>query len=137
MKNISLLPRLSEKTYGLSERRVYVLDVPKNSNKLIIKQAVESQFDVKVSHVNIANISGKAKRTVSKNGRRVAKGRDSDVKKAYVTLSDGFSLPFFQAIEEEEKQTEKLQQEFEKQENESSKPKRRSPRLKKDSEVKK
>lgn len=137
MKSLSLLPRLSEKTYGLSERRVYVVDVPKNANKLIIKQAVEAQFDVKVSHVNIANISGKAKRTVSKNGRRVAKGRDSDVKKAYVTLREGFSLPFFQAIEEEEKQSEKLQQELEKQQDELSKPKRRAPRLKKESEEKK
>ncbi len=81
-KHIALKPKLSEKT-------------------------VEEQFEVTVTEVNIINSKGKAKRSVSKGGRRVAKGREAASKKAYVTLAEGNSLPFFAAIEEaEEKQTE-------------------------------
>jgi len=124
-KNIDLIPRLSEKTYGLSNNRVYIVDVNKSSNKITIKKAIESQFDVVVSKVNIANIGGKAKRNISKNGRRVSPGKDIDIKKAYVTLAEGSSLPFFNAIEEEEKKSEKIQQEIDKQQDKENKPKKK------------
>lgn len=124
-KNVHLLPRLSEKTYGLSSSRVYVVDIERNVNKHTVKRAVEMQFDVKVIKVNLTNIGGKAKRSVSKNGRRTSNGRDNDVKKAYVTLAEGFSLPFFAAVEEEEKQAEKVQAEITKQQAAEAKPKRR------------
>ncbi len=120
-KRISLLPRLSEKSYGLSQNRVYVIDVDKSANKLSIKRAVEESFDVKVFSVNLTNIAGKAKRSSSKNGRRIAKGKDKDVKKAYVTLKESYSLPFFDAIEEEDKKSEKVQAEIEKQQQKEEK----------------
>ena len=63
-------------------------------------RAVASQFDVTVTDVNIANVKGKAKRTISAKGRRVSKGRQNDVKKAYVTLKVGDKLSIFAAIEE-------------------------------------
>src|SRR3546814_19411479 len=59
------------------------------------------QFSVTVTSVNTAVTKGKAKRTVRKGGRPVA-GRQSDFKKAYVTLKEGDSIPVF-ASEEEEK----------------------------------
>ena len=34
---INLLPRLSEKTYSLSNSRVYVVDVPKNAKNLLVQ----------------------------------------------------------------------------------------------------
>jgi ribosomal protein L23 len=46
---------------------------------------------------------GKAKRTVRKGGRP-AQGRESDFKKAYVTLKEGDSIPLFAAGEEEVKE---------------------------------
>ena len=105
--NIVLKPKLSEKTYAQSLNRVYAFEVPRDVNKHTVARAVEAQFDVKVTEVNIINSKGKAKRTISKGGRRVANGREAAVKKAYVTLAEGNSLPFFAAIEEaEEKQTE-------------------------------
>ena len=125
-KSTTLLPVLSEKTYGQSEKGVYVVRVNKTINKTSVKRAIESQFDVKVASVNIVNVKGKAKRTISKNGRRVARGRDNDTRKAYVTLQSGHSLPFFSAIEEEEKQSEKLQEEMAKQIEKEEKPKKRS-----------
>lgn len=109
-KQTLLKPRLSEKTYTLSTSRVYVFDVPKVANKHEVARAVAEQFEVKVTDVRITNIAGKAKRTISLSGKRVAQGaggKQVDKKKAYVTLAEGQSLPFFAAVEEaEEKQAE-------------------------------
>jgi large subunit ribosomal protein L23 len=115
-RNITLRPRLNEKTYGLSERRVYVFDVEKEVNKHSIARAVESQFEVKVLEVNTAVAKGKTKRVVSVSGKRYtnSQGKRSDVKKAYVTLAEGQSLPFFEAIEEEEQQEQATQEKFDK-----------------------
>lgn len=104
-KHIALKPKLSEKTFALSAKRVYAFEVPVDVNKHTVARAVESQFEVKVTEVNIMNRIGKAKRTLTKGGRRSAAGREAATKKAYVTLAAGNSLPFFNAIEEaEEKQ---------------------------------
>lgn len=100
-KTILLKPRLSEKTYGQSQQRVYVVDVAKDVNKHTVARAVEAQFEVKVTNVNITNIPGKAKRTISILGKRMSNqnGTRSGVKKAYVTLAEGYALPFFDAVE--------------------------------------
>jgi len=108
-KTIILQPRLSEKTYAQSTERVYTMLVPRDANKHTVARAVEAQFDVKVTDVNITNYKGKAKRSISQNGRRVANGRDNAFKKAYVTLAEGSSLPFFAAIEEEQEKEAKAQ----------------------------
>lgn len=115
-KTITLRPRLSEKTYAQSESRVYVVQVPQGVNKHVIAESVESQFDVKVDKVNIANIPGKVKRTISISGKRVsnANGRRSDIRKAYITLAKGHSLPFFAAVEEEEQKERDAQAQIDK-----------------------
>jgi large subunit ribosomal protein L23 len=130
-----LKPRLSEKAYGLSQlRNTYVVDVPGTANKHTVARAIESQFDVKVIKLNLTVIKGKAKRTVKKNGKATP-GRESNTKKAYVTLLAGQSLPFFNAIEEEqEKQTKtsetlaKAAEKIEKKEKKTEKAEKR-PRL--------
>ena len=137
-KSIILRPRLSEKTYGLSESRVYVVAVPANVNKHTVARAIESQFDVKVAKVNILNVKGKAKRIISISGKRMvnADGRRNDIKKAYVTLKEGYGLPFFEAIEEEEAKEENVQKQIDKaaakQAAKESKPRRGFRRKKKD-----
>ncbi|HEX7633556.1 MAG TPA: 50S ribosomal protein L23 [Candidatus Saccharimonadales bacterium] len=115
-KSLTLRPRLSEKTYGLSAARVYVVEVPASANKHTVARAIEAQFEVKVAKVNITNITGKAKRTISITGKRMvnSNGKRSDIKKAYVTLAEGNSLPFFAAIEEEEQSEQKAQEQFDK-----------------------
>ena len=134
-KTITLRPRLSEKTYGLSEHRVYVLEIPVGTNKHSVARAVEAQFEVKVAKVNIANIPGKSKRIMSLTGKRVknADGHRNDIRKAYITLADGHSLPFFNAIEEEEQKEEELQTKVDKaaskQAAKAEKPTRRGFRL--------
>ena len=115
-KSIILRPRLSEKTYAQSENRVYVVEIPKEINKHTVARAIEAQFEVKVANVNVANIPGKAKRTMSVTGKRYlnSEGKRTDLKKAYVTLVEGYSLPFFAAVEEEEAKEEKVQAQVDK-----------------------
>ena len=137
-KTITLRPRLSEKSYSLSTSRVYVFDIPKGINKHSVAGAVEAQFDVKVSTVNVANIPGKPKRTVSITGKRSknSTGKRNDIRKAYVTLMDGYSLPFFAAVEEaavQEKATQaKVEKAVAKQVDKAAKPARRGLKLKKE-----
>lgn len=104
---IVLKPRLSEKAYGVSQlRNTYVFDVEGDTNKHSVARAVAEQYSVTVTAVRVVNLKGKTKRTIRKGGRPVA-GRQSDVKKAYVTLLAGDTLPIFAAIEEADaKQTE-------------------------------
>ncbi len=116
MKTLALQPRLTEKTYGLSSAKnaVYCFDVDASANKHGVKRAVEAQFEVGVESVKILNQKGKAKRTIAKKGRKVYAGREALAKKAYVTLAAGQNLPFFEAIEEEEKKQEQTQAKMEK-----------------------
>jgi large subunit ribosomal protein L23 len=116
-KSLDLRPRLSEKTYGLAEqKRVYVVEVPLGANKHAISRAVEAQFEVKVIKVNVVNVAGKSKRVFSITGKRVrnANGKRNNIKKAYVTLAEGNSLPFFAAVEEEAEKEHATQEKFDK-----------------------
>ncbi len=100
--SLVLKPRVSEKAYGLSQlRNTYVFDVERAANKHTIARAVAAQYGVTVIEVNTVNATGKPKRSVRK-GARPSVGHTSDVKKAYVTLKAGDSLPIFAAIEEAE-----------------------------------
>jgi large subunit ribosomal protein L23 len=74
---------LSEKTNQFSNDGRYVFRVAKNANKITVKKAVESVYDVHVANVNILNTPGKVRR----QGRTY--GRTSDWKKAIVTLKPG------------------------------------------------
>jgi large subunit ribosomal protein L23 len=106
-KTIVLKPGLSEKAYMLSEaKNTFVVLVPTSASRDLIAKAVQAQFNVTVTNVNIVNVKGKTKRTVRKNGRPVM-GKRSDVKKAYVTLKAGDKLPFFAEIEEALEKAEK------------------------------
>lgn len=104
-KAIVLKPRMSEKAYAMSQTGVYVFDVPGSANKHEIARAVQAQFSVTVEGVTIANIKGKKKRSARKGARPVM-GTRSDIKKAYVTLKEGDTLPIF-ATEEDEKKADK------------------------------
>ena len=104
-KAMTLKPRVSEKSYALSQaHNVYVFQVPGDSNKLTVKKAVAAQFDVTVTGVKIANVKGKTKRTVRKGGKQNF-GKRPDVKKAYVTLLAGESIAIFAT--EDDKKTDK------------------------------
>jgi ribosomal protein L23 len=100
-KTMPLKPRLSEKTYAQSEAlNVYTFEVPEDATKLTIADAVKAQYDVAPLKVRIAAVAGKSKRTYKKSTRSSVTGMRSGIKKAYVTLKEGDTLPIFAAVEE-------------------------------------
>ena len=79
-------PAITEKSTLASEQDKVVFNVARTATKPEIKAAVEALFKVKVTAVNTLIRKGKVKRF------RGIKGRQGDVKKAIVTLADGYSI---------------------------------------------
>jgi large subunit ribosomal protein L23 len=79
-------PVLSEKSTIATEQSKVVFNVLKSATKPQIKAAVEALFKVKVTGVNTLVRKGKVKRF------RGIVGKQSDVKKAIVTLAEGQSI---------------------------------------------
>ncbi len=93
---VELVPRISEKTFAQSkDLNVYVFNVPSQANKMDVKAAVEKQFRVTVTKVNVVVAKGKVKRSVQKR-KQPTDGIRKDAKKAYVTLKKGDSIPVFE-----------------------------------------
>ena len=85
-------PLVTEKGTRLKEKKgVYIFAVDKNANKNLIKQAVEKNFNVKVSKVATLIMHGKTRRV------RLMTGERSDWKKAYVTLKQGQKIEELEA----------------------------------------
>ncbi|HSX77016.1 MAG TPA: 50S ribosomal protein L23 [Candidatus Saccharimonadia bacterium] len=74
------------------EHNAVVFQVDRKANKLLIKQAIEALFQVKVLEVNTLNVRGKKKRV------RMREGTKPDWKKAYVTLREGDTITFFEGV---------------------------------------
>jgi large subunit ribosomal protein L23 len=84
-------PVITERATELQEKQgKYVFEVIPNANKIDIRRAVESMFDVDVVKVNTSNMHGKLKRLGRFQGRR------SNWKKAVVTLAQGHNIDFFE-----------------------------------------
>ena len=84
--DVILSPVITEKSTRLSEANQVVFKVARDATKPQIKQAVETLFKVKVKAVNTINTAGKLK---AWRGKRYHK---SDVKKAVVTLAEGYQI---------------------------------------------
>lgn len=111
-KTIALKPRMSEKSYATSVAlNTYVFDVPMTENKVTIAAAVEAQFDVTVTGVRVVILKGKKARSIRIGGaRKNVTGQRKDVKKAYVTLQEGDSIPVFAAVQEAEEKAAKAEE---------------------------
>lgn len=81
-------PVITEKSTAASEQNKVLFNVRLEASKPDIKAAVESLFGVKVKHVNTLRRMGKVKRF--KN----TLGKQSDTKKAMVTLEEGQNIDF-------------------------------------------
>ena len=90
-RDIIIKPVVSEKSYAAFDANVYTFVVAPDANKIEIRQAVESIFNVKVTNVNTLNRNGKRKR----NRRTGTFGRRPDQKRAIVTLADGDRIEIF------------------------------------------
>ena len=84
--DLIVAPVITEKATIASESNQFLFKVRREATKPQIKAAVEKLFDVKVTAVNTLIRKGKAKMF------RGRPGRQQDLKKAVVTLADGFRI---------------------------------------------
>jgi large subunit ribosomal protein L23 len=96
MRNINeviVRPVVTEKSHDQLDRLgAYTFVVAKDANKIEIAQAVEKQFNVKVTDVRTMRYAGKAKRM----GKHA--GRKASWKKAMVTLAQGDAIELFEGV---------------------------------------
>ncbi|MBI3306717.1 MAG: 50S ribosomal protein L23 [Candidatus Omnitrophica bacterium] len=82
--DVILEPVITEKIAKISEKMgKYAFYVHPDANKKEVKSAVEKNFNVHVTRVNMMNVSGKWRRV------RFQPGLTRDMKKAIVTLKKG------------------------------------------------
>ena len=84
--DVIVAPVITEKATTASEENKVIFQVRKDATKPQIKAAVEGLFDVKVDAVNTVLRKGK------KKFFRGRAGRQSDTKRAIVTLAEGHSI---------------------------------------------
>ena len=92
---LKIHPRISEKTFAQAQAGTYVFDVPVRATKQQITDAVAKQYSVDVVDVNTVLAKGKVKKSYRKGGAPVI-GKRRDVKKAYVRLAEGNTIPVFE-----------------------------------------
>ncbi len=90
-RDVIIRPVVSEKSYSAYDENVYTFVVAPDANKIEIRQAVESIFDVRVTNVNTLNRNGKRKR----NRRNGTYSKRADTKRAIVTLAEGDRIEIF------------------------------------------
>jgi large subunit ribosomal protein L23 len=89
-------PLVTEKTSRQSGKlSQYSFEVARDATRTMVKDAVETMFDVEVVRVNVLN-------TPAKRGRRARSRRllvrKSGFKKAIVTLAEGQTLEIFEGV---------------------------------------
>jgi len=94
LTDVLVKPVLTEKANGQMEKaQRYSFVVDRKANKLEVKKAVESFYNVKVVDVNTAVVPGKHKSRFTKAG--VIQGMKPAYKKAIVTVAEGDSIDLF------------------------------------------
>jgi len=92
---VIIRPVDTEKTrYQASELGQYVFEVDRKANKIEVKRAIESIFEVDVVSVNVMNMAAKGGKR--RGRRRVV--RRPQWKKAVVTLAEGQRLDVFEGV---------------------------------------
>jgi large subunit ribosomal protein L23 len=92
-REVIVRPVVTEASAMLQEEeRTYTFIVVKDANKIEIRHAVQTLFDVSVEDVRTANYPGKVRRV----GRSV--GRKSGYKKALVKLAEGDSIDVYEGV---------------------------------------
>jgi large subunit ribosomal protein L23 len=88
-------PLVTEKSnYQSSKLHQYSFEVASEATRTLVKDALETLFDVEVVSVNIMNTA--AKRGRRRNHRLLV--RNPGFKKAIVTLAEGSTLEIFEGV---------------------------------------
>ncbi|MGI6722316.1 MAG: 50S ribosomal protein L23 [Anaerovoracaceae bacterium] len=91
--DVILKPVVTERSMEDAQNKKYTFKVAVDADKIEIKKAVESIFEVEVKKVNVMNVKGKTKRMGRSEGKTAAS------KKAIVTLTDASKeIEFFQGL---------------------------------------
>jgi large subunit ribosomal protein L23 len=86
-------PIVTEKSNYLSDvLNRYTFEVDRRATKQLVREAVETIFEVEVVNVNIMNVRGKTRRF----GR--IQGRTSDWRKAIVTVAEGEEISLYEGV---------------------------------------
>ncbi|MBN9299291.1 MAG: 50S ribosomal protein L23 [Filimonas sp.] len=94
---ILVKPILTEKANAQQEKlRRYAFKVARKANKLEIKKAIETFYNVSVVDVNTVVVPGKNKTRYTKAG--FVKGVKPAYKKAYVTVAEGEAIDLYANI---------------------------------------
>ena len=98
LEDVIRRPLITEKNTMLMEIGQYTFEVDPEANKIQIKAAVESTFNVKVKAVNTLNVKRKTRpRIASRRGGRIT-GYEPSWKKAIVTLQPGDRIDLFEQV---------------------------------------
>jgi large subunit ribosomal protein L23 len=89
---IIIRPLITEKNTNLMSLNKYSFQVDRSANKMQIKQAIETIFNVSVTAVHTMNVRGKLRR------RGMRYGYTADWKKAIVTLAEGDRIELFEGV---------------------------------------
>ena len=90
-------PLVTEKSnYQVNRLHQYVFEVAADSNRTLVKDAVETLFKVTVLRVNMINVPAKRGR---KSKSRKLMVREPGYKKAIVTLAEGQTLEMFGGVQ--------------------------------------
>jgi large subunit ribosomal protein L23 len=88
-------PLVTEKSnYQSNKLHQYSFEVTSEATRTLVKDAMETLFDVKVVRVNIINTPAKRSR---RRNRRLSV-RAPGMKKAIVTLAEGSTLEIFEGV---------------------------------------
>jgi large subunit ribosomal protein L23 len=95
--NVLVRPLVTEKSnYQSSKLQQYAFVVSNEATRTMVKDAIETIYDVKVVRVNVVNAP--AKRGRRARSRRLLVRRPA-FKKAIVTLAEGQSLKIFEGVQ--------------------------------------
>lgn len=96
---LTLIPRVSEKTYASAQNGTYVFNVPMTANKAGIIEAVKREYKVEVKDVRIVINKGKTVRAYRGKKAQPGVANRKRTKKAYVSLVEGAKLDLFNEAE--------------------------------------
>ena len=90
-------PLVTEKSnYQSGKLKQFTFEVSDEATRTMVKDAVETLYDVKVVRVNVVNVA--AKRGRRAKSRRLLV-RKPGFKKAIITLAEGQTLPMFEGVQ--------------------------------------
>lgn len=95
---VIIRPVITEKNTVLMDQDRYTFEVAQKANKIQIREAIESLFNVRVKAVNTINVKGAQRSRAIGRGRGRIHGHERSWKKAVITLFPGQRIDVFEQV---------------------------------------